>query len=182
MGKKTFCAALAAIIFAAAGCTKQSLEQTYNKQESKIDSFVTSTLSKDENCTVSYNDGAVRLTLVPGEGPELSKDGVISFYYAGYVFNGSISPSALFATNHEETASAARWNISGDDAFTIVSAELASAGFVDGLAKGLVGVKAGEECIILFSGKHGFGKKSVGTIPANSALAYHIWVSSISND
>jgi FKBP-type peptidyl-prolyl cis-trans isomerase len=53
---------------------------------------------------------------------------------------------------------------------------------VDGLRRGLPGVKAGDECYILFSGKYGFGDRILGTIPANAALAYHIWVQSISNE
>ena len=53
---------------------------------------------------------------------------------------------------------------------------------VEGLRNGLRGVRGGEECYILFSGKYGFGKKAFGTIPANSALAYHVWVESVSND
>ena len=44
------------------------------------------------------------------------------------------------------------------------------------------GVKAGEECEIIFSGKYGFGNDSFGIIPANSALLYKIWVISISNE
>jgi FKBP-type peptidyl-prolyl cis-trans isomerase len=47
---------------------------------------------------------------------------------------------------------------------------------------GLEGVKAGEECEIIFSGKYGFGNKAFGMIPAKSALLYKIWVVSISND
>ena len=35
---------------------------------------------------------------------------------------------------------------------------------------------------IIFSGKYGFGKKTFGIIPANSALLYKIWVHSISNE
>ena len=36
------------------------------------------------------------------------------------------------------------------------------------------GVKAGEECEILFCGKYGFGNSTFGIIPANSALAFKI--------
>ena len=50
---------------------------------------------------------------------------------------------------------------------------------VDGLKRGLEGVKAGEECLILIPGKYGFGKRKIGTIPANSALAYYVWVLSL---
>ena len=52
---------------------------------------------------------------------------------------------------------------------------------VPGLRRGLAGVKEGQECFILFSGKYGFGKHELGTIPANAALVYHIKVESISN-
>ena len=40
----------------------------------------------------------------------------------------------------------------------------------------------GEECYVLFSGKLGFGSRIVGTIPRNSALAYHLWIKSVSNN
>ena len=53
---------------------------------------------------------------------------------------------------------------------------------VKGLRNGLVGVRAGEECEIIFSGKYGFGRKAFGIIPANSALLYKIWVHSISHE
>ena len=53
---------------------------------------------------------------------------------------------------------------------------------IEGLKNGLMGVKSGEECQILFSGKYGFGKKPFGIIPANSALLYEIWVVAVSND
>ena len=50
-----------------------------------------------------------------------------------------------------------------------------------GDGNGLYGVKAGQECYILFNGKYGFGNKPVGTVSANAALLYHIWVQSIQN-
>ena len=56
------------------------------------------------------------------------------------------------------------------------------ASLLEGLRKGLLGVQPGEECEIVFSGKYGFGKKSFGMIPANSALLYKIWVAGVAND
>jgi FKBP-type peptidyl-prolyl cis-trans isomerase len=53
---------------------------------------------------------------------------------------------------------------------------------IEGLRNGLMGVKAGEECEILFSGKYGFGNKTFGMIPAKSALLYKIWVVSVTNE
>ena len=39
-----------------------------------------------------------------------------------------------------------------------------------------------EECDILINGKDAFGNSTFGMIPANSALAFQIWVVSVSND
>ena len=93
-----------------------------------------------------------------------------------------ISTSNLFATNREAIAKAAGWTLSDKDAFKIETINLREQSIAEGLRNGLIGVKGGEECIILFSGKYGFGNNNLGTIPANSALAWHIWVESISNE
>jgi FKBP-type peptidyl-prolyl cis-trans isomerase len=53
---------------------------------------------------------------------------------------------------------------------------------LEGLKSGLLGVKGGEHCQILFSGKYGFGNEQFGIIPVNSALLYEIWVEAVSND
>jgi FKBP-type peptidyl-prolyl cis-trans isomerase len=59
---------------------------------------------------------------------------------------------------------------------------MTDATLIEGLRKGLIGVQPGEECEIVFSGKYGFGRKSFGMIPANSALLYKIWVVGVTND
>ena len=79
------------------------------------------------------------------------------------------------------TADAAGWRITDSTAFRIETLALDGA-LVDGLRDGLEGVRNQDECFILFSGKYGYGSHSRGTIPARSALVYHIWVNSISND
>jgi FKBP-type peptidyl-prolyl cis-trans isomerase len=74
------------------------------------------------------------------------------------------------------------WAVSDSSIFKIAMVRPSEGELVDGLRRGLPGVKAGDECYILFSGKYGFGDRILGTIPANAALAYHIWVQSISNE
>lgn len=165
----------------AVSCKKESLQTAYNNQETKIDSYITSLTSKDPAPRVVHNNGAHRVVLTEGEGEELSANGNVAFYYAGYIFQSSISSGNLFTTNHEETATAAKWNIKGGS-FDIKTVNLAKDEMLTGLRNGLVGVKAGEVCYILFSGKYAFGNKKVGTVPANSAVAFQIWVESISND
>lgn len=162
-------------------CVKEKLEADYNKQEDSISKYIESTLSKNAEYTAVNNGGANRLTLVQGEGEELGSDGSLTFYYAGYTFNGSVSPSNMFATNREESANDANWKLT-DAEYDALTINLKDDELIPGLKMGLEGVKAGEECEIIFSGKYGFGNKAFGMIPAKSALLYKIWVVSISND
>ena len=104
-----------------------------------------------------------------------------AIYYAGYVFNGSKSNANLFITNHEETAKKAGWTLT-DENFDIYMIKMAETRLIEGLKSGLLGVKGGEHCVILFSGKYGFGNEEFGIIPVNSALLYEIWVEAVSND
>ena len=181
MMKNTYITAtiIAAMAVALSSCTKQKLELTYTSQETKIDSYVESVMKSDSTVTVSHNKGAARLTLKAGEGEALQEGGTISFYYAGYVFQSM--PSDLFATNNAEIAQSAGWNLD-EEQLKIMTFNMSSDTMVKGLRNGLIGVRAGEECEIIFSGKYGFGKKTFGIIPANSALLYKIWVHSISNE
>lgn len=166
---------------AASSCMKEKLEESYNKQEEQIDKYITGELDKNETYTVAYNDGSARLTTKAGEGPELSSDGSVSFYYAGYAFNGSIASTGLFVTNHQETAEASGWTLTDPD-YSLMEINMTDARLLEGVRKGLVGVRAGEECEILFSAKYGFGNSTFGIIPARTALAFKIWVVGVSND
>ena len=172
------------------GCAKQSVQATYDKQEDNIAKFIEAQTRSDTNATVTYKNGTVRLTLhdtLDREGlraDSLAAGGTVSFYYAGYVLKGtSVSKDQLFATNHKSTADAAGWMISDTTAFRIETLSLdKDNNLLPGLYYGLEGVRNQDECFILFSGKYGYGSHVQGTIPARSALVYHIWVSSISND
>ena len=165
-------------------CMGPALQQTYDAQEKKIDSFVSAQTSGKEDPHVEYNGGSVRVVITEGTSETgVSASGTVSFYYAGYVLSGtSVSSGNLFATNSKSVADAAGWTLSDESIFTIETVSLGNDELLTGLRNGLVGVKEGEECWILFSGKYGYGKKGAGTIPPKSALVYHIWVESISND
>lgn len=177
--------ALAVMIAACAltGCRKQELETTYSSQEESIDSFISGLTSQDPAPRVVRNGGSNRVVLTEGTGDVLEPGGTVSFYYAGYTFSGSApSASNLFATNREETATESGWTLTSPD-YNILTVRLdESSGLIDGLMSGLEGVRGGEICYIVFSGKHGFGNEIVGSIPANSALIYQIWVESLTND
>lgn len=172
---------MTAMVLLASSCTKDKLETIYTNQDKKIDQYITNAVNKDSTIVVTYNQGSQRITYVQGEGEELQKGGAVSFYYAGYIFNGSVSNGNLFATNHELTAQQAHWELT-DMGYEIYETYLGSGDMIKGLENGMEGVKAGEECEIVFSGKHGFGNDNFGMIPANSALLYKIWVIGVSND
>lgn len=171
-------ALLCLICLSGTSCIKEKLEATYTGQESKIDSY----LAKFDSTMVFRNGGVNRLTKVAGEGEKLNADGMVSLYYAGYIFNsGAPSNANMFVTNHKATADQAGWDLTDED-FKIYEVDMTDATLIEGLRKGLIGVQPGEECEIVFSGKYGFGRKSFGMIPANSALLYKIWVVGVTND
>lgn len=171
-------------------CLKEKREATYNSQEDKIDKYITSNMyvkyteegqSKTDTLKVVYHGGSSRLVVTEGNGEMLQDDGTVSFYYAGYTFTGSKSYSNLFTTNHKETADAAGWALT-DESFELKLVDLSETELLQGLKDGLTGVRSGEYCQILFSGKYGFGKKPFGIIPADSALLFEIWVEGVSNE
>ena len=170
---------LATVMMLGTSCVKEKLTLAYNKQEESIDKYVANSL-KDE-VRVTYNNGSARLTLKEGEGEELKADGSVAFYYAGFTFKGSLTAASMFGTNHEPTAQAYKWNVTDPD-YNALEVNLKDGRLLEGVRNGLVGVKAGEECEILFCGKYGFGNSTFGIIPANSALAFKIWVVSVSNE
>lgn len=184
----------------AGSCVKEKLETTYKKQETQIDSYLSksntarrdSTIIEEDGTTrdttwtdtlrIVYNKGAARLVTKEGTGPELSSDGAVSFYYAGYIFKGSsVSASNLFATNHQQTAESSNFKVTDPD-YSLMEVNLSETEMLEGLRNGLAGVRAGEECEILFTAKYGYGNRTFGIIPVNSALLYKIWVVGVSND
>lgn len=175
------CVILSSCIFPS--CTKEAVKNSWAAQEKTIENFLNSMTSKDTTAYVINNKGTERLVITDGQGEELGSKGTVSFYYAGYILKGSsVSSSNLFSTNNKDIATSASWNLSDTTAFNIETINLGESDLIDGLRNGLVGVKGGEECYIVFSSRYGYGKKIFGTIPSNSALAYHIWVESVSND
>ena len=168
-------------------CMKTQLETTYNKQEEQIDKYIEkSRIVQNEEggsdtLRVVRNEGANRIVIKEGTGAPLTKKGAVSFYYAGYTFSGDIRATNLFATNVLSLAMEAGWSAEdvNDDVY---EANLNDTEFIEGLRKGLEGVCDGEVCEILFSAKYGFGNKTLGIIPAKTALLYRLWVVEVTND
>ena len=163
------------LCMSAASCVKDKLEETYSRQETQIDTYLTRNrvvkrdsiqiiitpnaddptkndttkvkVEWEDTLDVVYNNGAARLIKTEGTGPELTENGAVSFYYAGYIF--SSSPSTLFATNHRETAEGAKFELTDAD-YELIEADMTKARMIDGLRNGLIGVRSGEECEIVF--------------------------------
>ena len=65
------------------------------------------------------------MVVAEGEGTELAKGGSVTFYYAGYNFNNnSISAGTMFATNDQDIAASAKWDLSDSTAFLPVTVTL----------------------------------------------------------
>ena len=161
-----------------AACKKEERELMFTNQETKIEAYVQKCLSGGSATRVEYLDGAVRLVLTEGSDVDLNARGRVTFLYAGYDFtSGSIAETNMFATNNPSLS----WNVSDSTVFQPVTVDMAEGSLMEGLQKGIIGVRAGEECYILFSGKYGLGKNRLGTIPANAPLAFHLWIQNVEN-
>lgn len=163
-------------------CGKSEQQTAFSNQATKIDAWVTAQLAAHEDYRAVYHDGTIKIVLVEGDGEPLRKGGRLTMDYSGYDFsNASMSASTLFVTTMSEVASAARWSLSDESIFTPATITLGDDDIVTGLALGLEGITAGEECYIIFTGEYGFGKKPNGTIPANAALCYHVFAREVAN-
>lgn len=171
---------LLSILFAS--CSKTELESLYSQQDKNIESIVKSLAPESSDASVDYFGGSVRVTVTHGEGEALEDDGTVSFFYTAHIINSSsLSAGNMFATNRKESAESAQWTVSDTSLFKVSTVNLSQDALVKGLKKGITGVKNGDECYILFNGKYGFGKHTTGTVPGNSALAYHLWITDVTN-
>ena len=165
-------------------CNKEELQATYNKQETNIASFISAIQKRDSTATVTITEGVYRITQhdTLNLPDSLLWGGKVTLRYACYVLNSSsVSGNDLVATNVRSVASAAGWALTDTAQFKPTTLSLDKT-LLEGLRLGLYGVQERDEAYILFNGKFGFGDHIQGTIPARSALAYHIWIDSIENE
>ena len=150
-------------------CAKQDREITLINQEADIDRYIT---SLGENVTSVRNGGSVRVINNQGVGEEAVAGDSVYFYYAGYIFNNG--PQALFDTNNKEVADKNSFDTNGE-----IKKGVIGRGFISGLNTGLVGVKEGEVCNIIFSAKYGYNNDIVYNVPKLSPLFFEIWIERI---
>ncbi len=176
------------LVLLLAACNKESLQATYDKQTSNIESVISSYMSHDATATLVRNEGSYRLNLhdtldaTLHRKDSLAWGGKVMLYYACFTLPGtSISNNNLVATNYQPLAKMAKWNLSDESQFRPDTLTL-DKNLLPGLAAGLVGVQPQDEGYILFTGKYGYGASSKGTIPASSALVYYFLIENISNE
>jgi len=172
--------ALAFTVLLAVCCGKA--DAGYATQAESIKRYVDAQLESHPDYTAEWSGDIARLTVTQGEGASLAEGGLVKLFYAGYVFVNGVSSGSLFATNHPDIARAAGWNLSGGELGEGTVLDLSDKNVLEGLRKGLKGVKPGEECYVMFPSRYGMGDRVAGTIPAGSPLIYRIWVIDIEND
>ncbi len=180
----------ALVVAAFSACSKLAVKDAYNKQETYIEGFVSAQMKKDTTgtTTLTHKGCAYRLTLHDTLGRDserqdsLRAGGTAVVWYACYTLRGSsLSISDLVATNDEELADSAGWDLSDKSRYHPDTLRL-DGSLVRGLQDGLDGVRIKDECFVLFTGEFGFENRERGTIPAGSALAYHIAIVNIDNE
>lgn len=173
-------AAMSALVLGT-GCSKDT-DAMYSKQEKYIEEIAASLVKDYPEATVEYPGNIVKVTLASGAGEALADEGKVTLYYAGFrITSGAISTSNLFKTNLEELATQAKWSTTDPEAFSELAIDMGSDRLIEGLRTGLEGVRAGDQIVVMFNSKYGFGKKAVGPVPANSALAYQLWITGVDN-
>jgi FKBP-type peptidyl-prolyl cis-trans isomerase len=175
-------AACAALLIAGTSCSKKALDTVYSSQEKNIASLVSTLSGSDSTAKVEQLDGVTRITVVQGEGAALEGKGKATVLYAGhYINSSSLNVSNLFFTNNASYADRLKWSVTDTTVFQPLTVDLQQGDLLEGLRKGLPGVRAGHECYLLFTGRYGLGKGRMGTVPVHAALAYHLWVQSVDN-
>lgn len=120
---------------------------------------------------------------------------VVEFYYEAYSFTtnlnlapGNYNPQLIFATNRPETLdflcnpgttnTFAAWDRTLWDSAPTV-ATVGSTTLVEGVSKGLPGLREGDHVWLVFASDLGFGEKELGTVGRNQILAYRIYIEKV---
>lgn len=147
---------LAAALLADA-CQTDVREALIN-QEKYIDDYINNNFPDNE---VFRDHGVNRVVLVDTlQGvPAIEKGDSTYLYFAGFILSQN-GPTSEFVRD--------------SGMFRIGSGDL-----IPGIDRGLVGAHLGEESLLLFSARHGYGNQAVGLVPENTALLFDVFVAQI---
>ena len=146
---------LTLIALVAASCETEFAAAVVN-QEKDIDNYLSANFSGYE---VVRNGGSNRVVISEGHGEPVAKGDSVFFLFNGFVM-GSSGPKIQFASDS-------------------AAIEIGRESLVKGVEDGIVGMKEGEEALILFTAEYGFGKEAVGLVPEQSALMYQIYINKL---
>ena len=151
------CLLLATVLLIAISCESEVREANIN-QNKYIDDYIQRQYPDNE--IVRY-EGAVRVVLTDTlRGvPSVAQGDSVYLYYAGYTF-GQNGPTGQFVLD------------SG-------MVRVGKGDLITGLDRGLVGAHLGEESLILFPARLGYGTDAVGLVPENTALMFDLVVARI---
>lgn len=153
-------------------CQKEDLKSTIANQDKEIERFVNSLAGMDYR--IERYEGIVRAVVEEGSGEEAQDGDSLHLIYSGYIFSGG--PGTLFATNDTTMVDNTTFFPASPAPERIC---LGRTPLIEGLAKGLKGVKKGEHCYIFFSAKYGFYNTIVYSVPKLSPLFYDIAVENV---
>ena len=138
-------------------CNKEAVQLAYDKQETNIANFVEAQRKTDKTARVTYKDGVVRVTM----HDTLTREGLLA------------------DTLH--TGGTVSFYYAG---YTLTSASVSSSNLFATNHKKTADAAGWQlsDTTAFHIRTLTYGSKAQGTIPARSALVYHIWVNSISND
>jgi len=138
-------------------CTAESLKEQLVRQEQAIEDYikrkVDSGLVKSDS--VFYNDGAYRIVYVSGTGWRADSGDSVIFYYRASNFNTNQYFDSTFLYYPEK-------GILGDGRY------------INGLEKGLLGMKTNEEAEILLTGEQAYGNVGMGILPPYAPVKFEI--------
>lgn len=177
-------------------CSKTDEQLNETAQESSIDTYMNNYVTtentkrekeiEDGKETDYYPEflemelkGGARVILLEaskeGSALFLERGDSVSFYFAAYLFSNG--PSTLFATNDAGVAEDAL--VLDDMEFGAKKKLYDSDNLIRGLYDGLEGASEGDQLMIVFSSKYGYGNSSVTSVPKLSPLLYLVYIDKI---
>lgn len=141
-------------------CETEVREAIVN-QEKYIDDYIQKNF---EDFEVIRNQGVNSIILVDTllGAPAIEKGDSTFLYLAGFIF-GQNGPTVEFVRD--------------SGMFRVGAGDL-----IPGLDRGLVGAHLGEERLLIFTSKYGYGENAVGLVDGNTALLFDVLVAAIKKD
>jgi hypothetical protein len=170
--KVNFCI-LALALCALYACGEEDPVET---QEKTIATYIERKLSRNPSLRL-VADGSVKYLYLPGDTTTTVASGdSVYFYYAGVLVADT---NYCFATNVRSIAEALGLTVDATDNFDVLGVRAGQDNLLEGLRRGLLLTHPYDDGEIIFNSDLGFGDRSNGLIPGNTALIYKIYVAKV---